>query len=293
MTADFFRVGAFGVDGKLRPALVVVVPLFALILGLALQPTTRWPSHARALFMAAGAVLSAGLVAGGLVGVLAWSHYGIGEGAASGFWCGAAFLPGMLAILAATRRVGRARAGSLVDRADRRAVWLAVFTTIALGTLAALPDWQIFPFMPFHPSVEGSRNLGYAALAMIMALLLGDVVDLLRAWRASVHLAAMRSCAPDDPALIWSPRKLDLGLGEAAAASVLAGPGLYRDRDRITHVVRGDARAARRALYGAVAAGLVALSVGMASLGMASGRPVVASSGAPAGVDRAPGSVLR
>jgi hypothetical protein len=265
MAVDFFRIGSFGSDVSLKRTLLFLVPIFSLVVAFLVQPATRWPRFGKALLAATASVLSAGLVAGALIGVLVWSQWGLGEGAMSGFWCGVAFLPGFAAVLAAVRRVGRARPGSIVDRADRRAVWLAVVTTIALGTIAALPAWNVMPPVYYYsPYPETSQVLGFGALAVLVALLLGDTVGLARALRAGRQLETMRPCHPDDPALIWSPRQLDLGIGDEAAAAVIAGPGLYRDRDRMTHVVRGNAVAARGALLGSVALSIIALSISAA-----------------------------
>lgn len=265
MAADFFRVGALRhMDAGLRPALMTITPLVALILGLLLHPVTRWSGWRAALATASG-VLSAGLVAGAFVGVMTWSKYGLGEGAASGFWCGAAFLPGFAAVLWAARRVGRARPGSLVDGADRRAVWVAAAAAIALGTLAALPDWTILPGMS-RPSLSISRALGAAAATAIAALLLCDGVGLLRAWRAQGELKQMRPCAPDEPGLSWARRQLDLGLGYEAAASVMPAAGIYREHDRVLKVIRGDAGAASRALLGSVGVGAAALACAVGCL---------------------------
>ncbi|UQA63146.1 hypothetical protein [Polyangium aurulentum] len=287
MIADFFRVGALQVDAGLRPALLAVTPLFALVLGLFIHPTTRWPRRAPAFLAAGASVLTAGLAAGGLVGVLVWSRWGVGEGAASGFWCAAAFLPAFAMILAAVRRVGRARRGSLVDRADRRAVWLAVATAVALGTLAALPDWTAFP-TGIRPSLEVSRTLGLVAVAAIAALAIGDAAGLVRAWLASRDVRAMRPCAPDDPSLVWARRYVDLGLGDEARASVLSAAGFYREHDKVLSVVRGDPSASRRALAGAVASGMVALAIGASCVLATAARPALATPAPQNAVTTAP-----
>jgi len=264
MAADFFRVGVLSLDAGLRPALLAVTPLAALVLGLLLNPITRWP-RGRAAFATVVGVLGAGLTAGGLVGVLIWSRHGVGEGAASGFWCAAAFLPGFAAVLAAARRVGRARPGSLVDGADRRAIWLAVAAAVALGTLAALPDWYVFPGSA-RPSLAVSRSLGVVAVALIAAVLLRDLVALARALRATREIRSMRSCAPDDPNLSWARRQLDLGVGHEAAAAVIPAAGVYREHDRVLQVIRGNPEHAGRAMRGAVAWGAAALACGVACL---------------------------
>ncbi|MDI1444132.1 hypothetical protein [Polyangium sp. 6x1] len=277
MAADFFRVGALKLmDAGLRPAFVVVTPLCALLLGVLVQPTVHWPRRAAAFLAAAVGVLSAGLMGGALIGVMRWSRWGLGEGAATGFVCALGFLPAFALVLAAARRVGRARPGSLVDRADRRAVWLAVAVSVALGTLAALPDWNVFP-TGVRPSLEVSRTLGVAAVAAIFALCLGDAVALARALRVERLLSAMRPASADDPRVAWSPRKLDLGLGEETRASVLSAAVVYREHDRVLSVVRGNPRDARRALLGAFACGVVALGVGGACVSLTGARTASAA----------------
>ena len=281
MAADFFRVGALHLlDAGLRPAFVVVTPLCALLLGVLVQPTVHWPRPLAAFFAATVGVLSAGLMGGALIGVMRWSRWGLGEGAATGFVCALGFLPAFALVLAAARRVGRARPGSLVDRADRRAVWLAVAVSVALGTLAALPDWNVFP-TGVRPSLEVSRTFGLAAVAAIVALCLGDAVALVRALRVERLLPAMRAASGDDPRVAWSPRKLDLGLGEETRASVLSAAVVYREHDRVLSVVRGNPRDARRALLGAFACGLLALGVGGASVALTGARTASAADVAP------------
>jgi len=266
MAADFFRVGALKmVDSGLRPTIVVVTPLCALLLALLIQPTVRWPRAFAAFTAACVGVLSAGLVGGALIGVLRWSRWGLGEGAATGFACSLAFLPAFGLVLAAVRRVGRARPGSLVDRADRRAVWVAVACSVTLGTLAALPNWNVFP-TDVRPSLELSRNLGLGAFAVLFALCLGDAFALFRAFRVERQVQVMRPANPDDPRLVWSPRKLDLGVGEETLASVLSAAAVYRENDRVLSVIRGNPYEARRLLFGTFAMGLAALVVSGACL---------------------------
>lgn len=276
MAADFFRVGALAaMDDGLRTSLAVVTPICALLVGVLVGPMVRWPGRFKSFVGAAIAVLSAGLVGGGLIGVLRWSRNGLGEGAATGFICALAFLPAFTLVLAAARRVGRARPGSLVDRADRRAVWLAVATSVALGTLAALPDWNVFP-MGVRPSLEVSRWLGLAALTAIAALCVNDAAALVRAILTFRQVDTMRPTSPDDPRIAWSPRRLDLGLGDSTLAAVLSAAVAYRDHDRILSVVRGDPHAARRALFGTFASGLVALALASACIVATGARPVTA-----------------
>jgi hypothetical protein len=259
MLGDFFRVGALSVDAGLRPALATVTPIAAVVLGLALAPALRWPGWKAALVSCAG-VLSTGLIAGALIGVLTWSRYGLADGAATGFCCATAFLPAFGAILAAARRVGRAREGSLLHASDRRAVWLPAATAVALGTLAAIPEWTAFP-IAFRPSLELSRALGLLALAAIAALLIGDIAGLARARRAAHDLRTMRACDPESPDLPWAGDRLDLGLGDRAAVHVIPANGPYRELDRVIKVIRGDARAASHALGWSVARGAIALAV--------------------------------
>ncbi|AKT41329.1 hypothetical protein [Chondromyces crocatus] len=265
MAADFFRVGALEhMDAGLRPSLVAIAALASSLLGLLLQPVTRWPGW-RATVVATASVLLAGMLAGGFVGVMTWSRYGLGEGAASGFWCGVAFLPGFAAILMAARRLDRARPGSLVHGADRRAVWLAVSAAVAMGTLAALPDWTFIPGMG-RPELGVSRWLGVTSVVVIGVLLLSNGVGVIRAHRAAGKLRDMRTCAPNDPSLSWARRQLDLGLGHEAAASVMPSAGIYREHDRIMEVVRGDPARAGQALLGSLGLSAAALACGVACL---------------------------
>jgi len=53
-------------------------------------------------------------------------------------------VPALTALHALERRIGRARPGSLLDLRDRRAIWLAAFSIIALVSIAvaALTPWH-------------------------------------------------------------------------------------------------------------------------------------------------------
>ena len=139
MTADFFRAGTFGIDAGFRPLLVVLTPMVAASLGLVVTGRGE-DSWARAASLVAGTVVAAGTFCGALVGFMLWPPQGLIEGAGNGLLCALAFLPAFWMVLAAARAVGRARPGSLVDASDRRGVWLATATAIALGDLAAIPD---------------------------------------------------------------------------------------------------------------------------------------------------------
>ena len=91
------------------------------------------------------ATFMAGAVNGAILGFIA--GLGIGSegavfmmpvlGAAFGLFCALPFVPALTIAYKATRRVGRARAGSLVDEADRRAPWTATALTILIcGTVS-------------------------------------------------------------------------------------------------------------------------------------------------------------
>ena len=47
----------------------------------------------------------------------------------------------------------------------------------------------------------------------------------------------MRPANPDDPRLIWAPRKLDPGVDEEARLGTRRNP--YRDDDQVLAVIRG------------------------------------------------------
>jgi hypothetical protein len=267
MIADFFRVGALQVDAGLRPALTMGTPLAAAALGLALSPAVRWPAW-KALLVSGVGIVAAGVTTGALIGVMMWSRYGLADGAASGLGCALALLPAFGAVLAAARRVGRAREGSLLDASDRRAVWLAAAAAVAFGSIAVVVGWPV-PGAGPRPGLGISRSLGVLALSVITAILLQDLAGLFRVRSATASLRIMRPCDPAAPDALWAGERLDLGVGNEMAARVVPAATAYREIERVDKVIQGDPAAARRAFGRSIACGVAALALAVTAIAAA------------------------
>ena len=265
LVTDYFRVGALSLDGGVRPLLLLVMTVLGAGLGVGVTAAARWPLR-KALALVAGCALGAGLAGGAIVGALKYYRYGLASGAISGLGCALLFLPALGVVLLAARRIGRARAGSLVDDADRRAVWVAALVSIALGTAATLDGRESFEDS-LRISLDLALSIGALALLAGAVLWAKDVRGLWIARRAGEDQLRMRPRNPD--AQEHEGQELDLGLGEEAFERVAPGAGVYRESAFVIEVVRGDALAARRALERAVLRGALGLLVGALVVGVA------------------------
>ncbi len=269
MVADGFRLGALRLDAGTRPLVAILVPTVAAGLGHLVTRLGASATLSRRLLVAAVAVLAAGVIVGATVGVIGWSAAGLPEGAASGLYCGIAFFPAFALVLAAARRVGRARRHSLVDGSDRRGVWLAVATSVALGSFAALPEWASYPdAAPLRPDV--SLWLAAGALVGIVALTLLDWDAWLRARAAAKATTTMQPRDPGSPHVVSAPTTLDLGLGELVWHHAALGVDAYKDLDRLHGVIAGCPSRGCGALRRALVRDCAALAVGIAAIALAS-----------------------
>ena len=176
------------------------------------------------------------------------------------------FIPVCLAVVAAARRAQRARLGSIVAAADRRAVWGILAITLATTTLEALPDWTALADLDAPAPI--------AAVAAVIAALL-VTLWILRADRGAIAeargvigagLSARDSTdtADVDPDAV----RLDLGLGDALSERVALGAAAYRHRARTVALVQGSAESALAALDRATRRGVIALA-GVVAIGAA------------------------
>lgn len=222
-------------------------------------------------------VVVTGAAAGGLVGALWTRSGGAGPCAASGALCALLFAPVCLAVLAAARRAQRARLGSSVAGADRRAVWGILAITLGVMTLAALPDW------PAWVAHEGSAPI--VTLGLLLAAATATLVTLL-ADRRALALAkleldaamAVQEPAEVEPGTGEAPR-FDLGLGDQVLVGVSRGAAAYRQQERKVALVRGGPEALvaleRAVRRGALGLGVIAL-VGAAHAAAASSNAALA-----------------
>jgi hypothetical protein len=172
MISDFFRLPHDGYYSRARGAILlwttVASALAAWILGI------RWVRATTSRRVLTALIVSP--LVGLLVGAASWVFgsmgrvstrvpwdYWVADGAREGALSGVAFLPAVLAIVFASHRVGRARFGSFVDDADRRAPWLALggFTVAGLPfVLAANQIWSYHTVVPLDVSYALAGWLG-------------------------------------------------------------------------------------------------------------------------------------
>jgi hypothetical protein len=167
----------------------------------------------------------------------------------NGVLCSLVFLPVAIAVLRSARRAQRARLGTLVARADYRAVWGVLATALALTTLEAVPDWLA--------SRDGTIAVAIACACgvVVLAVLLWDGRASGRARETLADLAAPSPFAHE------APETIDLGLGDGVGARIALGTSAYRDRDRTLALVRGDPLEVRRAMTRALVRGRVSIAL--------------------------------
>jgi MFS family permease len=264
-----------------RPLTTAVAALLALLTGIVIKrlcvgrrysyeigdpdpdarpPTDRWIVHAVV-------VLLAGAICGVVIATVTprYNSY-VAACALSGALCAAVFVPVCLAVVAAARRAQRARHGSLVASADRRAVWGILALTLAVTTLEALPDWPA--------SALGDAPAPLAVVAAVLAAG-GATLVILRADRralAEARAAIGAGLSADEPdagdAEDPGVARVDLGLGDALSAQVARGAAAYRHRARTLSMVKGNPDRALAALDRAVRRGVVSLGVLAAMIAM-------------------------
>jgi hypothetical protein len=192
-------------------------------------------------------MLSAGVITGAFIGSLFRMDEAV-RGAAGGALCTLVFLPVGFSVLAAARRAQRARLGSIVAGADRRAVWSVLAATLGATTVEALPDWA------------AQRTPAFASVLLAIAFTIVaciTVVDL----RAEHALREAVRDLEDRPALSADVPRIDLGLGEDVAARLERSRSPYRGSDRALGLVLGSPDRAQAALSRAVVRGAVSLVV--------------------------------
>ncbi|KYF78566.1 hypothetical protein BE17_36380 [Sorangium cellulosum] len=247
----------------------------------------RWTRRGplMASLLALWAIGVAGVVNGMTIGLLL-GPAGMIIGAAFGAVFSLPFVPALAAVLLAANRVGRARAGSIVAGADRRAVWAATSMVIALAVLTGRALFGA----PLAP--ELGRAVAAMGLATVGALFVVDAVALARV--LTLPRGPMEAGAGDDVAGEIVEEKgearepgepgegqaaggrsaarggrgmgerIDLGLGEEVQIEVVRPTHAYRGTRQIARMVRGNRERAVTVLRAALARGGIALAIGAA-----------------------------
>jgi hypothetical protein len=246
--------GSFGLSGSredlfVRAVLACLTPLVAGAFGWALG-SLRVGAAARVLTFLGGTPF-AGAVNGSLIGasLTMGSFHGASDsppaavvfGAMIGGGCGVSFLPALFPAFVAWVRVGRARPGSFVDRADRRAV--AVITA-GMGSLIAWAFWSKMCVGPVPRVVP--RAVVVAGFVVGLVGLLEDWIE----YRRVLGVTPKTRLVPLGASLLnaRSAELVDFGIGDESGNHVIPAKDAYRDAPSVAAVILGDAATAERAL---------------------------------------------
>lgn len=235
-----------------------------------------------ASLLAVWAIGVAGVVNGMTIGLLV-GPAGMIIGAAFGAVFSLPFIPALAVVLLAANRVGRARAGSIVASADRRAVWAATAAVIAVAALGARALFGA----PVAP--ELGRVVAAMGLAAVGALFVVDAVAMARVLtlprrpmgageggergdsgevEVEVEAEATGEAGGKRSATgVGRGEMVDLGLGDEVQVEVVRPTHAYRGTRQIARIVRGNRERAVAALRAGLARGGIALAIGAALWG--------------------------
>ncbi|WP_437993240.1 hypothetical protein [Sorangium sp. So ce145] len=242
--------------------------------------TRRGPFVAGVL--ALWAIVVAGVVNGMTIGLVA-GPAGMIVGAAFGAVFALPFVPALAVVLIAANRVGRARAGSIVARSDRRAVWAATAAVIAVAL-------QLGSGLPEAAAPDLGRLVAAMGFAVVAGLCALDALEIARvlklprersgagdevAERIAAEIEAGAAGAEDDGGAGSAARaggkgtgeRIDLGLGDEVHVEVVRPTHAYRGAQQIARVVRGNRERTVAALRAGLMRGAGALVVGAALWG--------------------------
>jgi hypothetical protein len=249
LTADVLGLGQYD---TIRWVLTVVTPLVSAGLGHYLSSRLQTGPLPTALLVLTS-VGVAGFVNGILVGFSAVPPMGMVVGMFFGLICCIPFIPAIGAVAFTARRVGRARVRSIVDLADRRAVWLATWMILAIA--GSMP----LPFVEIRGSA--SAVIPVASVGFILILLALDLGAFVRTGALRACLSSIRATSQEgnpDSARAAVP-VVDFGLGDEDLQETAPSGAVYRDRARALRVFRGSADRARAALGRSIAVDLAVL----------------------------------
>jgi hypothetical protein len=205
-------------------------------------------------------VALAGVVTGTAVGGLeAGTGWGALSGAVNGGLSAIAFVPVCALVVAATRRADRARQGSIVASADRRAVWSILAMALAVTTLAAALDVPPSHYQKMVVLPRAGVIMAVSAGLAILAAFVADALALARVGRLGRSDLEERDPAEvRDAAVVPS---VDLGLGDDVRAELGRAANAYRSRARPVALLLGSLAEARSALGRALLRGAIGLAI--------------------------------
>lgn len=254
LTADFFALTTRGRDADVRTAMMIAVPCLASLIGLGMGAALR-----RTVLLFAIAIFGPPLAGAALGAGVSWSVY---DGnapmlfMAEGAFAGAAFtLPAVVLALLAPR-IGQARAGSFVDQANQRMLWVVVALAFVLAQIPLA--WRD----ELHPHGFAIGALGVLGLAGMGVL---GLLSLSRAEATSLRLAAMQPRDPDSG--LPCDNVVDFGVGDDEHEDLERQS--YRGSARPRRVVRGDPALSLPTLRTAAAVSLFAVAISLIVTGFA------------------------
>jgi hypothetical protein len=166
------------------------------------------------------------------------------SGASIGFFLTAPLLVLLGPAFVVRRRAARARAGSVLRRADAPATWAGSCASIALLGLGHQPVVLV-----------GSQrvDLSIAFVALCAATSLAVVAIDIRAWTALARVDRSRVSEAAPP----TGAALDVGIGSDTVEHRIQGAIPFRSAETVTELTVGSVRAARRALAVSLVADIV------------------------------------
>ncbi len=211
---DSVHAGCFEHDGPLRAVIGVLVPLGMAAAGgvigsLAGRRRTAWW-----LVLSGVALLAAGALLGGLVGLVCWrSPDGLAMGLLGGFVYGAAAFVVSMPVLLLMRRLESVRIDSVTAQSRHVVTWCGGGLSAALGaSLALAASHPVVQCVAPETSVLSLVAVSGALVALVAAGVSSATLNRGRALCAS----ALELQEQPGPAPIVGPTSVDLGIGEAA-----------------------------------------------------------------------------
>jgi hypothetical protein len=183
-------------------------------------------------------------------------------GALQGGLASLPFLPLVFIVLVLCRRVGRARFGSVIDGADRRAPWLVLCCATALGSAPAVMGQSRGRWA----SVDVTLALAVLAALAALFFLVRDALAFRETTRATRLAAGVRPASFEQREDEEIP-VIDLGIGEEEVRCTSTPTSAYRGGGDLHAVVLGDPWTASLALRHAVTRSALGFVLCLAGIG--------------------------
>jgi hypothetical protein len=219
-----------------------------------------WGDRPLTLLQLAVLVIAGGAFTGGGVGLVeVGSMWAVLTGALNGGLASIAFVPVCALVFAAALRADRARHGSIVASADRRAVHGILAGALSVTTLAGALDATASRYAKLGALPHAGAAMAIAAALVVAGVLLADV-------RAFARVARLAACDleqrdPSEARDAATVPAIDLGLGDDVRARLGKVATAYRSRARPVAMLMGSVASARAALGRALLRDAAALLV--------------------------------